>query len=104
VVYVSGPVEGRPAVVELVLKWAADQGYEGVATFEDDLGSGAARYRVDLGTALGLVEGARAEVLLIPLVAYAQLCGADREWLRAACEKFGGRLETVPMPVVELVP
>ena len=103
VVYVSGPVDWRPGVVEVVLKWAADQGYEVVAKFEDNLGSGAARYRVDLGTALRLVEDARAEVLLIPLMVYAQLGGADQEWLKAACEKFGGRLETVPMPDVELV-
>jgi flagellar biosynthesis regulator FlaF len=81
---------------ERAADWRKRRGYEVVGSFEDTLEDWRARERKDLTRALALLAAGRADVLGIQAEAYEALSLPDREWLRAACEKYGGRLEMVP--------
>lgn len=100
VVYMCGARNERPARLEAVeadaVQWGKDQGYEVIDVLEDDLVNWQAKHREELGSALELLANGEADVLIVPAEVYSQLRPADQKWLKASCEEYGGRVETMP--------
>jgi hypothetical protein len=102
VLYACGSRDERAAALARCQEWSAVEGYQIIATREDDQVEYPAARRSEVVEALGFLSAGRADAVVLPHENFAALTDTDRQWFRASAECFGGRVETVPRSSAEL--